>query len=945
MRCLMLFLTMLWFKSFSQPVTPILRIETGMHTGQAKRIDTDASGKTILTCSVDKTARLWDASNGSLIRTFRIPISNTDEGTLYACALNNEGTIAAVAGITGAEWSNSYAVYLFNTATGEMIHRISGIPSNIFDLEFSPDGKSLIAACTLNNGVIIYDTKDWSKKKVLKDYLTEVYNVAFSTDGKLSTICWDGKLRLYDKNFEQTGIINLTGGKQPMGISFDPTGKLLSIGYYDSNNIEVFSVAELKLLYKPVVENKDFDGSLFSVAFGDVGNTFYAGGTFNTTDDDGYLYTVIRKWKQNGKGVWEDIKFRNSIQDIKPLPGGRLAVLGSYPEIAVLDANGKRIWEQVATLNDFTAPTVEHFRINERGDIIGCTPLQNVAITFDVNKRQMVKAASNFPYPTEKKGSIAVTDWNQMPLPSINNKPIDFFEQYETNLSVDINSNGKEVILGTEWNLYKTSAEGKLIWKMPLPDFAWLVNISGDDKVVTAAIADGTIRWYSMEDGKELLSLYFSNDYKHWILFTPTGYYDASPGSEEILGWHINQGKDKSAAFFPISRFREQFFRPDIIDLVLQVHDEQKAIALANEKKPVINTLVNIQQKLPPTISILFPANGISTENDMIELEYLVNTADHSPVTAIKVLVNGRPVSIERGVTIKPGKEKTKIKVNIPHEDCTVTMLAENQNGLSPEANIKVLYKKKQPATAATKPDVYVLVIGISNYNDKTLQLGLPAKDATDFASVIKDQEGKTYGRISVQALLNTEATKANILDAFDWLSGKALNKDDVVMIYFAGHGINDNNNVYYMLPHDANLEKLRSSSVNFEELRQTISGIKAKVLVFLDACHSGNINGNNFHINGLVNMLSGSGTGAVTFTSSTGKEVSYEKTEWNNGAFTKALLEGLKGKARVNGKDKITFKSLDLYISERVPELTDNKQHPTTVPAPNLPDFIIINF
>ncbi len=944
MRPLLLIFTLLWLKTSAQPADPILRIETGMHTGQAKRIDADASGKTIITCSVDKTARLWDAANGTLLRTLRVPIGQGEEGVLYACALSNDGSVAAVAGLTGSEWSNSYCVYFFNTATGDMVHRISGIPSNIFDLEFSPDGKSLAVALSLNNGVIIYDTRDWSRKKVLTGHVTEVYNVDFSKDGKLSTVCLDGKIRLYNKNFDIIGTISAAGGKQPMGISFDATGKLLAVGYYDSNNIEVYSIPELKRLYKPAVSQDHFEGFLCTVVFGSDGTTFYAGGTFNTNDDEGYMYTVVRKWRNNGKGEWKDIKFRNTIQDIKPLPGGKLAVLGGFPEIAVLDSTGERLWEQVATVNDFTAPGTEHFRINEKSDVVGCTPLHNTAITFDVQKRQLVRASCNFPYPTEKRAGINVTNWNQMPLPSINNKPIDFFEPNETNLSVDINSNGEEIVLGTEWNLYKTTPSGKLVWKSVLPDFAWLVNISGDDKVVAAAIADGTIRWYSMDEGKELLALYFSSDYKQWILFTPTGYYDASPGAENMLGWHINKGKNVAPAFFPISRFREQFFRPDIIDLVLQTHDEQKAIAMANEKKGPSGA-VSIQQKLPPTINILSPLNGAAAEVDMIELEYTVNSPPHSPVTAIKVLVNGRPVAVERGLTIQTATGKNKIKVNIPHEDCTITLLAENQNGLSPEANLRILYAKKQETGSSTRPDVYVLAIGISAYQNTALQLNLPAKDATDFASVIKQQEGKTYNNIYVKTLLNADATKTSILDAFEWLSGRTFNKDDVVMIYFAGHGINDNNNIYYMLPYDANLDKLRSSSVNFEELRQTISGIQGRVLVFLDACHSGNIRGNSFYINGLVNMLSGSGTGAVTFTSSTGKEVSYEKTEWNNGAFTKALLEGLNGKARINGKDKITYKSLDLYISERVAEITDNRQHPTTVPAPNLPDFTIIKF
>jgi WD40 repeat protein len=943
MRYLLLLIAAISFKSFSQSSHPVLRIETGMHTGQAKRLAVDSAGKLILTCSPDKTARLWDAADGRLLKTFRIPIGNTDEGTLYACALSPNGKTAALAGITGAEWSSTYWIYIVNTTTGEFIHRIAGLPSDIFDLEFSVDGKWLAAGCTLNNGVTIYETTNWTKFKTLTGYKTEVYNVAFSKSGRFATVCWDGKIRLYDNNFNQVAITGSTNGKQVLNIAFDPTGSLISVAHYDVNNIEIRSATDLKLLYKPSIRINEEEGSLCNVAFSAEGNNFYAGGTFNKTDDEGNTVCILRKWQNKGKGEWMDIQFRNSIQDIKSLPNGQVVVAGAYPELAVIDASGKKTWERSAMLNDFTGPSEQHFRINETGTVVGCTPLYTGVMSFDIQKRQLLTSASNFPSPAYKTSGTVVSNWDQDMHPSINGKIAEFFEANETNLSADISSNGKEVILGTEWNLYKVNNSGKMIWKTPLPDFAWLVNISGNDKVVAAAIADGTLRWYSMEDGKELLSLYFSNDYKRWVLFTPSGYYDASPGAEDILGWHINNGKDQAPSFFPISRFRDKFYRPDIIDLVLQTYNEEQAIALANKTHEGIIT-TDIQQKRPPTITILSPPNGVGVYDDVIELQYSVSTPGNSPVTSIRALVNGRPVATERGITIKSPKERNKLKVNIPHEDCTITLLAENENGLSPEANIHLVYKKPEKPNTATRPNAYLLVIGISNYMDASLKLNLPAKDARDFAAILKQQEGTSYSKVDVKTLSNTDATKANILDAFDWLSNKAYGKEDVVMIFFAGHGINDNNNIYYMLPFDANIEKLRSSCVNFEELRQTISGIKAKVLVFLDACHSGNVMSNNLYINGLVNMLSGSGTGAVTFTSSTGKEVSYETAEWNNGAFTKALLEGLSGKAQVPGKNKITYKSLDLYVSERVADLTDNKQHPTTVPAPNLPDFLIIH-
>ncbi|MGB3155141.1 MAG: caspase family protein, partial [Chitinophagaceae bacterium] len=157
---------------------------------------------------------------------------------------------------------------------------------------------------------------------------------------------------------------------------------------------------------------------------------------------------------------------------------------------------------------------------------------------------------------------------------------------------------------------------------------------------------------------------------------------------------------------------------------------------------------------------------------------------------------------------------------------------------------------------------------------------------------------------------------------------------------------INDNNGVFYMLPVGADLERTRVTCLNFEELKQTVSSIAGKVVVFIDACHSGNVMGSTKRggtdINSVVNELSSTENGAITFTSSTGKEFSLEDPAWGNGAFTKAVIEGLSGKAVINGKNKITVKSLDAYISERVKELTKGKQHPTSVTPTNVPDFPI---
>ena len=82
-----------------------------------------------------------------------------------------------------------------------------------------------------------------------------------------------------------------------------------------------------------------------------------------------------------------------------------------------------------------------------------------------------------------------------------------------------------------------------------------------------------------------------------------------------------------------------------------------------------------------------------------------------------------------------------------------------------------------------------------------------------------------------------------------------------------------------------------------------------------------------------IVNELASAENGAVVFASSTGNQYSQEDPEWENGAFTEALVEGLNG-ARAEG-GRVTINLLAFHISERVKELTKGTQTPP-VPKPS---------
>jgi uncharacterized caspase-like protein len=310
-------------------------------------------------------------------------------------------------------------------------------------------------------------------------------------------------------------------------------------------------------------------------------------------------------------------------------------------------------------------------------------------------------------------------------------------------------------------------------------------------------------------------------------------------------------------------------------------------------------------------------------------------------------LIDGRPVSQTRGLQIKPKDEEIgEITITVPERDFELSLIAENKYSASVPSTIRLYWKsdKPKPEEFVIKPKLYILAIGVSKYQNKDLQLQFASKDAKDFVEAMKLQKGKLYQDIVVKLLTDEHSTKDDILDGLEWLQREVTSKD-VAMVFIAGHGVNDPTGVYYYLPANADLEKLKRTGVPYSDIKNTVSGLAGKVVMFVDTCHSGNVFGGRrslSDITGIINELSSAENGVVVFASSTGRQYSLEDPQWGNGAFTKALLEGLKGKADLLGKGKITINMLDAFIAERVKEITKGKQTPVTAKPQTVPDFPI---
>ena len=141
---------------------------------------------------------------------------------------------------------------------------------------------------------------------------------------------------------------------------------------------------------------------------------------------------------------------------------------------------------------------------------------------------------------------------------------------------------------------------------------------------------------------------------------------------------------------------------------------------------------------------------------------------------------------------------------------------------------------------------LHVLAIGIDDYNEehaKQLRLNFAAADAWDVASALLNTQGSLYAKVNPQVLRDKDANRAGILRALDTIE-KTMQKDDVAVIDFSGHGALIDGTLY-LLPYEVDARDavgIKASAIAVDELAKELRalGERGRVLVLLDACHSG---------------------------------------------------------------------------------------------------------
>lgn len=328
-----------------------------------------------------------------------------------------------------------------------------------------------------------------------------------------------------------------------------------------------------------------------------------------------------------------------------------------------------------------------------------------------------------------------------------------------------------------------------------------------------------------------------------------------------------------------------------------------------------------------PIINILSPEKNSAYSNPNVTIRYHATVFDGS-TPKLHVWVNGMETEVypkekvaHKGVDIGWNEVVLILPKDREHQ-CNIMMAVTDGSGYSSENKTLTLkYIGDVP-----KPKLHLFSVGVSNYLSTSLtKLAYASKDAKDFVSTISSSDVSMYECIVEPTILtDSNATKSNIERRLALLT-KTVEQDDVVMLFFSGHGILDGEDAYFMSV-DAESDN-PYTGVDFSLIRKNMVKMKDKkcrVLIFMDTCYSGAM----FNAKSELRGITFAENDIIGFYSSTASQTSAEQAEVKNGLFTKALIDGLRGNAK-NKDGEVTTVNLQKYISDYVSKQTMGRQSP----------------
>ena len=676
---------------------------------------------------------------------------------------------------------------------------LAGATARIASVRFTPDSTKLIAVDD-NNIVRVTDLATGKLLRTLPGHTREIAELHLTPDGKkIMTNSYDSTLRLWDI---ETG--RELYAVKPVSYQFYKTAI-----HPSGNSFVTWEALDDKLTFWDLHTGREKSSQK-------VVSTSFTAHAIQYTHNGKYLLINEGGSLQGRDGI--DGKL------LKTLPGGKAAVtaIDISPDdklaAAVADSlvtvweivTGKKLVNQVGITSpyypeSFVTPAHNSVQFSPDGKRVLTAADDATAKVFDVQTGKQVLMLDSTHYLRIKKATYT--------------------------------NNGKRIItLGADdYMVVWDAVTGQPV--RALGNYAEDITDTdlhpGNNYVVSATGSNLVI--YNLETGGLLYkSLFIDRD--DWLVVDSSDRYDGTEVARKLL-------------YFTCAR--------EIIELE-QVKDQLWVPNLAER----ITKGESIGSKTLKQLDICGLTPQVENRSDAGAWHFII-TPRRGGLGETVLLVNG--IEVRRYTPAQLVKKEAQYELRLSKEELKDLLIDGQENQVSVKAFTTgnaissrglIISEDKTRATAAA-PNLYAVMVGVSDYKGDELDLKYAAKDATDISKAVAGSARKLLNQDGKEHVFMYNLTTApdpdllpeknNIRKTLEEI-GKKATANDILMIFFAGHGVMEGENKqFYFLTADASktsaAEAVAESGISTAELTEWMKpqNIKAqkRILIF-DACNSG---------------------------------------------------------------------------------------------------------